>query len=448
MPIRLDSETRAKKAAKRLHSVLEGYDFDVTLSWCKDTVARMLAYRDWFHLRKDIGAGAAFPFDFELKLEERLSRQAFQAGVLSERLRGKDVDEAADCQQIVARVRPSDRPDGNGPRASRTDPLFENREADRFGDPHQFGVGKRLEVTDRSSALISASAKFMEATLAERARMGPCYHFAWDIESVMEKARGGGRDWQSVREMTWNPLSAAATPAAGPARDEYVRLITETLCTDIHFRDRFWTNRASKAAFGIISLVLARADRFVAAAEREKPCGEVIENTSLPAAADLVSGLAGAFERSENFQHEIIQEWIDEICDIDNRNEEMLGCRLLEAARNELVTLRDTPRLTLSSIVITLNEFLEIFRHPLVRSWTSEGTFSFDVLRGVREFAGDWRPVSIYIDIALENSKPLRPLVKLFATLANTYLEDHPAGSKGSNGRTIGPFDCGFIADE
>lgn len=80
-PFMMQSDSRARRAAKDLKSILHSNQIELTLKQCQGAVARMLGHADWPTLMATIGTGHS-PDDALVTPEERVARHAVQREVL------------------------------------------------------------------------------------------------------------------------------------------------------------------------------------------------------------------------------------------------------------------------------------------------------------------------------------------------------------------------------
>jgi type IV secretion system protein VirD4 len=150
------------------------------------------------------------------------------------------------------------------------------------------------------------------------------------------------------------------------------------------------------------------------------PAGKGFTDHWEPSAANLLTGIALFLldRRGRCTMNEILAA-IDASADTETLLQAMMACsqpQAAEAGRGMLAT----PVRERGSIISTARRQLLTFRDPVVARNTASSAFAIDQLMNAA------RPVSLYIEARGEDELRLRPLVRLFLTLAIGQLVSQP----------------------
>ncbi len=107
---------------------------------------------------------------------------------------------------------------------------------------------------------------------------------------------------------------------------------------------------------------------------------------------------------------------------------------------NQVEALPDKQR---GSIISMALSGINIFKNAAIRERTSSNDLNYDQLRGVKDKAGRYKPVTIYMSVPYEDLGSSLLISTLFINMAAGHLSDAGPGESG-----CGPYPVGFMLDE
>jgi type IV secretion system protein VirD4 len=359
---------------------------------------------------------------------------------------------------------------------------------------------------DRASLFIhDQKPELFDMTSGHRATVGPVFQIKWSAQDAPdgewlneEQVRlvnpgllARDADGNPIRDdmgryktkpvfyPCWNPLSPKSMPGPGDRRDLYIERLVNVLCPDPKGGgDKFWTSKARAALVGLIQFLVAKVD--YATHPQIKGGWDGIpahwhgREASFPMLIDwLTEAQSQSDDGSDDPMRQMFKACVEEARRMDERFEQVLGTRVLNRAIAELVQLMNSPDKTRGSILQTADEALGPFKNAAVRQRTSSSDFAFYELRGMpvpeakareeekvrkaleegriykpRYAKEEFRPVTIYISVNLEDAKTFAALTGIFVDAANAYLVANGPNAIDDQGNQCGPYDFGFLLDE
>ena len=370
-----------------------------------------------------------------------------------------------------------------------------------------FIVPTIVTADDSSLFIHDQKPELFDMTSNHRATLGPVYQLKWaaqdepdgrwvsgDEEKLMSpdlliRNNDGSlyRDPSTEEAKTkpiyypsWNPLSPLSIPPAGPKRDMYIDRLVNVLAPDPQSGDKFWTSKARAALTGLIHFLVVKVEcamdpDFDGGSWDGIPTQWIGQEASFPMLVDWF-----AYAQNENDDPEaedpmraMFRAAVDEAKTLNEKYYQKHGVRPMNRAIVELTSLQNSPDKTRGSILTTMDESLTPFKNEAVRQRTSASDFAFNTLRGVptpeakeremkrkaeaeangkrykTQYAPDeWRPITIYISVNLEDAKALAVITAIFCDAANSYLVANGPNAIDDQGNQIGPYSFGFLLDE
>lgn len=276
----------------------------------------------------------------------------------------------------------------------------------------------------------------------------------------------------------WNPLSPKSMPAPGDRRDLYIERLVNVLCPDTKSGDKFWTSKARAGLIGMIQYLVSKVDfathPLIKGSWEGIPESWQGKEASFPMLIDWLAYAQLKYDDgSDDPMRQMFKACVEDARRMDDIFDKKIGMRVLNRAINELTSLMNTPDRTRGSIIQTADEALSPFKNAAVRQRTATSDFAFYELRGMpipeakaREQAkvlsaqqqgkvykprykeDEFRPVTIYISIPLEDAKTFATLTGIFVDSANAYLVANGPNAIDDQGNQNGPMDFGFLLDE
>ena len=359
---------------------------------------------------------------------------------------------------------------------------------------------------DRASLFIhDQKPELFDMTSGYRASIGPVFQIKWSAQDAPEgewlneeqvrlinpdllarDAAGkpirddmGRYKTKPIFYPCWNPLSPKSMPGPGDRRDLYIERLVNVLCPDPKGGgDKFWTSKARAALVGLIQFLVAKVDYAthpqIQGGWDGIPAHWHGREASFPMLIDWLTEAQSKFDDgSDDPMRQMFKACIDEARRMDERFEQILGQRVLNRAMAELVQLMNSPDKTRGSILQTADEALGPFKNAAVRQRTASSDFAFYELRGMpipearareqekvnralaegriykpRYAKEEFRPVTIFISVNLEDAKTFAALTGIFVDAANAYLVANGPNAIDDQGNQCGPYDFGFLLDE
>ena len=366
-----------------------------------------------------------------------------------------------------------------------------------------FIVPSIVELDHASIFVHDQKPELWDMTAGHRSKLGPAYLLKWAAQDqpngqvvteaqamamdpsvlVCDKSGKPQKNDQTGLYRTiplyypsWNPLSFKTMPPIGVSRDMYLDRLSETLCPDGATGDKFWTSKARAALTGLTHYLTGKIE----AAQDEKikwnwnniPEQWRNREPSYPMLVDFFAyGQSGA--GGEDPLRDFLKILVDEAILLDKEYERVRGIRPMNRAIVELTSLMGTNPTTRGSIITTFDDAMGPFKMESVRQRTSASDFAFYELRGVptkeareredkrvaeaaakgdvyrAQYGKDeWKPVSIYISVDLENARAFSRITSVFIDAANAYLVTNGPGAVDEQGNQLGPYPFVFLIDE